>query len=35
MSKQILPDYIVRQDAVQAKVEEAKAMIFPPYPTSP
>ena len=27
MSKQILPDYIVRQDAVQAKVEEAKAMI--------
>ena len=27
MSKQILPDYIVRQDVVQAKVEEAKAMI--------
>ena len=27
MKKQVLPNYIVRQDAVQAKVEEAKAMI--------
>lgn len=27
MKKQILPDFIVRQDAVQAKVEEAKSMI--------
>lgn len=27
MKKQVLPDFIVRQDTVQAKVEEAKAMI--------
>lgn len=27
MNKQILPDFIVRQDVVQSKIEEAKAMM--------